>query len=67
MAGGRVARRGRSHTSQRMLLPGLSTVQLLHCHSAEEKEKEKKKNILLLTCSCFNISLSCCSKDTGLT
>lgn len=33
--GGRVARRGRSHTSQRMLLPWLSTVQLLHCHSAE--------------------------------
>lgn len=31
--GGRVARRGRSHTSQRMLLPALTTVQLLHCHS----------------------------------
>lgn len=35
VAGGRVARRGRSHTSQRMLLPWLSIVQLLHCHSAE--------------------------------
>lgn len=31
--GGRVARRGRSHTSQRMLLPWFITVQLLHCHS----------------------------------
>lgn len=35
VTGGRVARRGRSHTSHRMLLPWLSTVQLLHCHSAE--------------------------------
>lgn len=31
--GGRVARRGRSHTSQRTLLPWFMTVQLLHCHS----------------------------------
>lgn len=35
--GGRVARRGRSHTSQRMLLPWFMTVQLLHCHSDTSK------------------------------
>lgn len=32
-AGGRVARRGRSQTSHKILLPAFTTVQLLHCHS----------------------------------
>lgn len=33
VTGGLVARRGRSQTSHRMLLPAFTTVQLLHCHS----------------------------------
>lgn len=33
VTGGRVARRGLSHTSHRILLAAFTTVQLLHCHS----------------------------------
>lgn len=33
VTGGRVARRGRSHTSHRILLAVFTMVQLLHCHS----------------------------------
>lgn len=51
-AGGRVARRGRSHTSQRMLLPGFTTVQLLHFHS---EGSNIVKNINILT----NITTEC--------
>lgn len=49
VTGGRVARRGRSQTSHRILLPAFTTVQLLHCHSEGYKETDNNKAPALIT------------------